>query len=289
MWRRILTVAIPAVLLAGPDDSQQSISFSRDIAPIIRQNCSNCHRPGESGPFPLLTYQDVKRHAAQIAAVTKSRYMPPWLPEGDHGELPRGAAPDKPSNRIDRGMGETREPRLARATSERSQRRHCAMAARPPRPGAQRHRAISLTAGGPEVFWNFIIPVPITDTRWVRAVEIHPGSPRAVHHASIILDRSRSARRQPNVQKSGFPGMDLTIEETTFDPDGTFLAWKPGNVPAPEPEGMAWRADPGMDLIFNVHLRPSGKPETVMPVIGLYFTDKPPNKFPMLLELENDS
>ena len=51
---------------------------------------------------------------------------------------------------------------------------------------------------------------------------------------------------------------------------------------------MAWRLDPGNDLVLNVHLRPSGKPETVRPLVGLYFVQKPPVKHPMLVELEND-
>src|ERR1051326_8463193 len=60
------------------------VTFNQQIAPIVYQNCSPCHRPGESAPFSLLSYDDVKRHAAQIAAVTKRRYMPPWLPEPGH-------------------------------------------------------------------------------------------------------------------------------------------------------------------------------------------------------------
>jgi Flp pilus assembly protein TadD len=52
---------------------------------------------------------------------------------------------------------------------------------------------------------------------------------------------------------------------------------------------MAWRAEPGMNLVMNVHLRPSGKPETVSPEIGLYFTDKPQTQFPMLIQLEHDT
>jgi Flp pilus assembly protein TadD len=82
--------------------------------------------------------------------------------------------------------------------------------------------------------------------------------------------------------------MDFSVAESSFDPDGTFLAWKPGSIPQVAPEGMAWRADPGMDLILNVHLRPSGKPEAVSPSIGLYFTDSPQTKFPLLVELEHD-
>src|SRR5947208_10875894 len=63
------------------------VTFHQHIAPLVYRNCTPCHRPGESAPFSLLTYDDVKRHAAQIAVVTKRRYMPPWLPETGHGEF----------------------------------------------------------------------------------------------------------------------------------------------------------------------------------------------------------
>ena len=82
--------------------------------------------------------------------------------------------------------------------------------------------------------------------------------------------------------------MDLNIESDTFDPDSHFLFWKPGGTPWTEPDGMAWRADPGTDLVLNVHMQPIGKPELVQPSIGLYFTDRPATKFPMLLQLEHD-
>jgi hypothetical protein len=75
--------------LAAPKSPQEvshsttnsQITFNRDIAPILFHHCDACHRPGESGPFPLLSYKDAKSHARQIAAVTQSRFMPPWLPE----------------------------------------------------------------------------------------------------------------------------------------------------------------------------------------------------------------
>src|SRR5438270_4449733 len=63
------------------------ITFNRDIAPIIFKNCTPCHRPGESAPFNLISYEDVKRRARQIVQVTQSRYMPPWLPEPGYGEF----------------------------------------------------------------------------------------------------------------------------------------------------------------------------------------------------------
>jgi mono/diheme cytochrome c family protein len=77
----LLALAARGRAAAGPPD------FARDIAPILYRACSSCHRPGESGPFPLLSYADAKKRAAQIAAVTRSRYMPPWLPESGYGDF----------------------------------------------------------------------------------------------------------------------------------------------------------------------------------------------------------
>lgn len=282
--------ACPLLLLAraAASPSPVSVTFYRHIAPIIYQKCAPCHRPGESAPFSLMTYSDVRRRAQQIAAVTKSRYMPPWLAEPGYGDfveerrlddreiqliqdwVRQGVVPGSPSDGPPAPVFSS-EWRLGK-----------------PDLVLQVQRPYQLYAEGREVFWNFVIPVPLKSARWVRAIEIRPGNPRVIHHASIILDRSGTAQKREQVPGAGFAGMDLTLAETTFDPDSNFLAWKPGSVPMPEPEGMAWRADPGMNLIFNVHLRPTGKPETVAPTIGLYFTDRPRTKFAMLLELEHD-
>src|SRR5262249_20461732 len=100
--------------------------------------------------------------------------------------------------------------------------------------------------------------------------------------------RARSARRRESVAGTGFPGMDIALETATFDPDSHFLFWKPGGVPWREPAGMAWRLDPGDDLLLNAHLRPTGKVEEVQPWIGIYFTREAPTRFPMLIQLEHD-
>jgi tetratricopeptide (TPR) repeat protein len=51
---------------------------------------------------------------------------------------------------------------------------------------------------------------------------------------------------------------------------------------------LALRLDAHTDLVLNIHLQPSGKPEWIQPSLGLYFTDRPATLFPMLLQLEND-
>lgn len=266
-------------------------TFARDIAPIVYQNCASCHHTGGVGPFPLVSYQDVKKHARQIAVVTASRYMPPWKPEAGYGEFqderrltpeqiqtiakwvkagaPEGTASDVPAAPHFEDGWQLGKPDLI----------------------VQAPRAFTVPAIGPDVFWNFVFKPNLKSTRYVRAIEIRPNGSagaRNVHHANLVVDRMGSLLRVKADIVSGFPGMDLEISENPFDPVSHLLFWKAGAVPKPEPDGMSWRLDPGNLLVLNTHLQPSGKPETVRPEIGLYFTDQPPTRFPLILELEDD-
>lgn len=277
-----ILVLAGCVPLLGAD----AVTYHRDIAPILDTYCASCHHPGGPGPFALLTYSDARRHAGIIAAVTRRRYMPPWLPEPGYGEFEderrlsdaqiqkigewaRAGAPEGPG---------TSQPPAFPSGWELGEPDLVITAAKP----------ISVPADGPDVFWNLILSPGLGETRYVNAIEIRPGNSRSVHHANVLIDRSRTARRYEKTAGAGFPGMDLTLEAETFDPDSHFLFWKPGGTPWREPPGMAWRLDPGNDLVLNIHLHPTGKAETVLPSVGLYFTRQAPSKFPMLLQLEND-
>jgi tetratricopeptide (TPR) repeat protein len=282
-WVALALAVTPAARAAAPP------TFAQDIAPIVYQKCAPCHHPGEAAPFSLLTYADAKKRAAQIATVTRSGYMPPWLPERGYGEFagerrltaeeirtiadwastgapesPVGAAPPPPEFTEGWQLG---QPDLVLEAGS----------------------SFELPASGPDVYWNFIFTTGLATRRWVRAVEIRPGDRRLVHHANLLVDRMGSARLQEAAPGTGFPGMDLVLMRSPFDPDGHLLFWKPGSTPSVEPDGLALRLDPGNDLVLNMHLQPSGKPEKVRPSIGLYFTGRPQTKFPLLVQLENDA
>ena len=274
---------------AQTQNSQALITFNRDIAPILFHSCAACHRPSEAAPFSLLTYSDVKKHARQIAEVTKSRAMPPWLPEpqqlkfADEQRL-SDAEIDRIATWVEQGAVEG-DPKDLPAPPKfvegwRLGKPDLILTVAKP---------FTLPPSGTDTYWNFIFPVPIAGTRWVKAIEIRPGDKRYVHHANILVDRTGASRKRETEPGAGFGGMEIRIESQVFDPDSHLLFWKPGTIPAPEPEGMALRLDKGTDLILNTHLQPSGKPEVIQPSIGLYFTDQAATKFPMLLQLENDA
>jgi hypothetical protein len=266
---------------SGPvaHDLDRPLTFNKDIAPIIFEHCSPCHHPGEAAPFNLLSYADVKKHARQIAEVTGRRLMPPWLPEPGYGDFvgqrflsaeqiqliqhwvthgaPEGEATAAPSPPKWREGWELGEPDLI----------------------VRLPAAYTLAADGPDVYRNFVIPVPISSRRYVKAVEFRPGNAKAVHHAFILVDATRDSRRRDEQDaEPGFPG--LHVPPSAQRPAGHFLSWQPGKLPTADPEDLAWALEKDSDLILQIHLRPTGKPESIQPSVGLHFTDKRPTRTP---------
>ncbi|MGA8026073.1 MAG: tetratricopeptide repeat protein [Bryobacteraceae bacterium] len=283
-----ISALLACALISHAEEKSSSPAFGKDIAPIIYRNCAACHGPGEAGPFSLLTYQDVKKHAREIAAVTKSRYMPPWLPQPGYGEFQDERRLTDAEIRLISDWVEAGAPEGPPSELPTPPEFTAGWQLGPPDLVLQAPRPFSLPASGPNVFWNFVLKPNIVTTRYVRAIEIRPGERRTVHHANLFIDRQRSAERLETAPGAGFPGMDVTVDRNPLDPPGHFLLWKPGSVPYSEPDGFSWRLDPGNDLVLNAHLQPTGKLEQVQPSIGLYFTDQPPDRFPILIELEHD-
>ena len=271
---------------SAPEEAQ--VTFDRDIAPIVFHSCAMCHRPGESGPFSLLSYKDAKAHARQIAKVTREQFMPPWLP--DSGEYKIAGELRLTDEEIARIQKWYEQGAVEGAAADLPPAPHFVEGWQLGKPDevVKAEKAFSLGESGQDTYWNFVFRTPVDRTRWLRAVEIRPGDKRAVHHANILVDRGESSRKQEAHPGDGFGGMDLRIESEAFDPDSHFLFWKPGTVPEAEPEGMSLRLDKDTDLVLNVHMQPSGKPQTIQPSLGLYFADRPATIFPLLLQLEGD-
>lgn len=259
-------------------------TFSKDVAPIVFARCAQCHHPGGSAPFSLLTYGAARSHATQIAMLTKNRLMPPWKVEPGHGDF-IGLDPLSQSE-IDAIQ------RWVAAGAPEGNRRDL-----PPAPrwsaGWQLGtpdlivtfpEAYTLPADGPDVSRVFVLPLPVKTPRYVRGIEFIAGNPR-VHHANIRIDAT-PASRQLDSRDPG-PGYDGIILRSAVYPDGHFLGWTPGQAAALLPKGLAWTLAPASDLVVQMHMVPSGKPEVIQPSIGLYFTDDPPERIPVMMRLSN--
>jgi tetratricopeptide (TPR) repeat protein len=274
-------VAILALQGALRAQARPPVTFNRDVAPILYANCTTCHRPGESAPFSLLTYADARQRAGLISAVTTTHVMPPWQPESAEGEF-SGERRLEPSEIdtirrwVEDGLQEGRpdDKPAVPAFSDGWQLGTPDVVVTMP-------VAFEVPADGPDVFRNFVLPVPLNARRYVRALEFRPGNARVLHHARLLLDDTGDIRRFDGKESApGFPGMD--VPGARF-PDGHFLGWAPGK--APTRETYQWPITPGTDFIVQMHLKPTGRPETIRASIGLYLTDEAPPRTPLMLRL----
>jgi hypothetical protein len=259
------------------------LSFNRDVAPVLFAKCAGCHRPGQSGPFSLLGYSDVKKHAREIAEVVARGYMPPWPPEPGYGEFAdtRRLSDDQRNviqKWIGQGLVEGDPADLAPLPRwpQQWQLGEPDLVVTPP--------SYIIPSDGRDVYWNLVAPIPVFSTKFVRGVELLPGNTRVLHHAFINIDETRQSFRLAQKRNPpGFDGMDLP--ESAVMPGGQLLTWQPGKRPSMADEGLAWVLKTNTDLVLHMHLHPTGKPESIEPKVGFYFTDQPPRTIPFRIRL----
>ena len=232
-------------------------------------------------PFSVLDYDSARRHARAIASAVQRRVMPPWLPEQRHGEFqnerllhddqialiqqwakagaPEGNPADAPKPPTFSGGWQLGTPDLVLTLPE----------------------PYVLQPGGRDVFRNFVIPVPITTTRYVRAVEFRADRPQVFHHADLAIDTGRVSRALDRADPGpGFATMDDDAVQNVY-------GWSPGKVPVLEPADNAWKLEPGADLVLLLHMIAGAESQTVQPSIGLFLSDTPPTRTPIGVKLES--
>jgi len=278
------------------------VTFNHDIAPILYGNCASCHRPidgaappkptATSGseddpicvagaPFSVLDYDSVRRHAREIAAAVQHRVMPPWLPEPGHGEFAH-----------ERRLRDEQIALITKWVASGAPEGNPAEAPKPPTfSGGWQLGTPDLVLTLPEpyvlqpgtrdVFRNFVIPVPITKTRYVRAVEFRADRPQVLHHADLAVDIGRVSRVLDRADPGpGFSTMDGDQVENVY-------GWTPGKVPEMDSTDTAWTLEPGTDLVLLLHMIAGAESEKVQPTIGLFLSDTPPQRTPISVKLES--
>jgi hypothetical protein len=259
-----------------------TVTFSSHIAKIIHQRCAACHHDGQAAPFNLLTYEDVRKRSKQILEVVERGAMPPWLAEPGYGEF---------SN--ERRLTEEEKVLLRQWVAEGVLEGDPKQTPSPPQWASgwlegtpdlvvTMPQPYQLGADGPDVYRNFVIRLPLERDRLVRAVEFAPGNPKIVHHAFIRVDEERQARKLDG--SDGEPGFK-DMMTTARMPGGQFLTWNPGSRPIVSPSRLAWRLPKNSDLVIQLHLNRTGKPETIQSSVGFYFTEEQPTNTCFTLKL----
>lgn len=278
--QRFTGVSVPLVALllsAVASASAASPTFHRDILPILQKHCQECHRPGEIGRMPLLTYPQVRPWAKAIRQAVLQRTMPPWFEHGPHGVF--SDDPRLTTEEI------TAIDEWVRAGSPAGSPADAPPPVRWPQGWriGQPDRVVfskplSVPASGELDYQFVIIPLGQTKDVWITRAEIRPSARSVVHHivAYIRPPGSHWLQGMPVGEAFSKPGV------TTAD---ILAVYTPGDNAMICPSGMAKKIPAGSDLILQYHFTPNGRARQERTEIGLIFTDQTPTRRVHTLQL----
>jgi peroxiredoxin len=268
------------------------VTFHKDVLPVLQANCQGCHRPGQVGPFSLVTYKQAVNWAEDIKEYTASHKMPPWKPVGGPEYVNARRMSDKDiqtlATWVDAGCPEG-DPKDAPPPVKFSDEWQLG----PPDLVLEVPEDFHVGAAGKDIFRCFVLPTGLTEDKYIVGYEVKPGNPRVVHHTLNYWDLSGKARelekqqqarkRRPHDEDHG-PGYSVAMG-VGFFPDrseppkfGGFGGWAPGQMATRLPEGTGYYLPKGAEVIIQTHYHRTGKPETDRVKIGLYFAKMPVEK-----------
>lgn len=268
---------------AGP--APTTVTYHKEVLPILQNRCQECHRPGEAGPFSLLTYKEAVTWAADIKEYTQNRKMPPWKATGGmkfqhdrrlptteidtlakwaDGGTPEGNPKDAPPAKEFTKGWSLGEPDLVLTVDE----------------------DFHLGARGPDHYRCFVLPTGLKEDKFVVGYEVRPGTATVVHHVLNYFDTTGTARKldreaRQKAKATGTTGDDhgpgyespMAIGFTPTDPSqiGGLGGWAPGLRGTSAPTGTGMLLPKGSDIVLQIHYHRNGKPEKDRTKIGLYF------------------
>ncbi len=252
-----------------------SPTYSHDVAPILFARCVSCHRPGESGPFSLTTYQQAKTWSAAIKQYTVRRVMPPWKPVSGFGDFQDEHSLTDSQIAILSKWSDSGAPLGDSSSVPVLPKKAVSNGWKLGAPDIilQPKGPYHLSPEGKDVYRNYVFPQEFTQDRYIRAVEFKDDNRAIVHHIVVYIDRSgmsstlQSKDKEPGYTVSG-TGIGVGIEDTVW-----MTLWAPGsNTLRTFPAGSAYKVPAGARLVLQVHYHKTGRIETDQSKAAIYFT-----------------
>src|SRR5262245_11471772 len=189
----IATLIVAVVFLfqlstSASDKLTSSVTFTKDVAPILHKNCATCHRTGEIAPMSLLTFKDVRPWAKSIREVVAERRMPPWLADPHFGEFSNDSRLSQQDIDtivawVDGGAkeGDAKDMPAIPKFKEEGWKRGT------PDVVLSMTVEASVPADGVVAYRHFAVPTNFTEDKYVQFAEIKRGDPSVVHHVIVSV------------------------------------------------------------------------------------------------------
>jgi len=237
-------------------ESRGTITYAKDVAPILHKSCVPCHRSGQIAPFSLTSYEEVIGWAETIRDVVTDGRMPPWHANPSYGQFSNDARlPDAEKNLlldwVKNGCPEG-DPALTPKLPE------FVDAWRIPKPDVvyKMPEPFEVPAAGVVPYQYFTLDASFPEDCWVKGAEMRPGNRSVVHHLSLFFHPGGVAEIDP-LEVLG----------------NVITGFTPGTRPVIFPEGTCRRIPAGSKLIIQAHYTPNGTAQLDQSDVGLLLSD----------------
>jgi hypothetical protein len=268
-----------------------SVTFNKDVLPVMQKRCQTCHRPGEVAPMSFLTYQEARPWAKAIREAVLTRKMPPWFADPHYGKFANDRSLSQPEidtlvSWVDGGAKEG-DPKDAPAPVQWVDGWSIGQ---PDRVFEMPHD-FEVPAAGTIEYQYIVIPSGFTKDTWVQAAEARPGNRKLVHH--IIAFVREPGSKWLSEAKPGVPFVPQEKKKDKKKDDGAkkeeedddnastpelLIGFAPGLVPMTLPPGQAKLVKAGSDFVFQLHYTATGKSGTDRSRIGVIYAKEPPKE-----------
>ncbi len=265
-------------------------TFTKDVAPILQAHCQTCHRPGEAGPFSMLTYEETRPWAAAMKEAVQRNKMPPWFADPHYGKFsnanvlkqtdidtlvawanagaPKGDPKDMPPpvNWID--GWQIGNPDLV----------------------IQLPMPFDIPSSGVVDYQHIIVPTGFTEDRWIQAAEVRPTDRAVVHHIIAFVREPKSNWFREEKPGQFFIAPQVKTEaqpDTSALPSDFLVGYAPGQPAEILQPGQAKLIKAGSDIVFQVHYTPNGKARRDQTKLGIVFAKEPPTQRVLTLSATN--
>jgi hypothetical protein len=261
-----------------------------DIAPIIYKNCTPCHRRGESGPFELMSYADVKKNANKIKFVTQTRYMPPWPADADYTHFLGERTLSSEEIELIKLWVENGAPQGDKTKTPAAPVFYTGSAFRKPDTVIKFKEAVPIKGNGTDHFYVVKLPMQLPKDTFVRYFEFVPGQRKLAHHVNGHLI-SYATGSKKNIQNGTSYALDnfsdytnLYTEMNILNDNGSFPAltpntvyYLPGFTPPVYPTGIGGYTvnKTSAILLKNIHYGPSNQDVLDSSYINVFYGPKP--------------
>lgn len=244
------------------NDLPELVSYTEHVAPILFENCLECHRPQQIGPMSLRNYEDTRPWAKSIKTAVTQKTMPPWFSDDPHGKFKNEMRlTDREialiSRWVDQGARQGDPSKMPEAPVFDDE---AWLIGKPDHIFTM--EPFHVGDDIEDYYHHTKITANFPEDRWVEAVELHPGNRSLVHHILVFM--------QPS---------DKPLIGNEFDSDMYLLGkWAPGNNPDVFTDGLGKKIPAGYDIVFQVHYHKEpgeGSGGTDASLMGVKWADGP--------------